>query len=412
MINNKVTLLNTSKQRTCWKRAPLKELCRIVSGSTPSSSVMEFWNGEIVWVTPTDLGKLQGYQIETSARRITKAGNQASNTEICPVGSVVLSTRAPIGYLGIAAVELCTNQGCKTLVPGVGVDSTFLYFALRRVVPELQARGSGATFAELSKTQLENYEIDFPPLAEQKRIAAILTEQMAAVEKARVATEAQLESARALPASYLYSVFNSSEAKKWPIKKLGEVSEFNPTRPLIKRSDNMPTTFIPMAAVDEAGRGVTKAKLRPFGEIKKGYTYFGESDVLFAKITPCMQNGKHAIVKNLTDGIGFGSTEFHVIRPVQEIISEWIHYFVIQSYILENAVAYFTGTVGQQRVPESYLSNLGISLPALSEQKRVVAMLADKILSAEKIINQLQEQLETINKMPAALLRKAFSGRL
>jgi len=79
-----------------------------------------------------------------------------------------------------------------------------------------------------------------------------------------------------------------------------------------------------MSAVAENGGGIVRPETRPFGQVAKGYTFFAEGDVIFAKITPCMQNGKHAIAGNLLDGIGFGSTEFHVFRPRGEIISEWI----------------------------------------------------------------------------------------
>ena len=80
-----------------------------------------------------------------------------------------------------------------------------------------------------------------------------------------------------------------------------------------------------MSAVEDGGRGVQRSQLRPFGEVKKGYTYFGEGDILFAKITPCMQNGKHAIARDLADGLGFGSTEFHVVRAGSEVIPGWVH---------------------------------------------------------------------------------------
>lgn len=109
----------------------------------------------------------------------------------------------------------------------------------------------------------------------------------------------------------------------WRWVKLGDVCIINPRRPEINRANDEPTTFVQMSAVEESGKGIARAELKPFAEVRKGYTYFGEGDVIFAKITPCMQNGKHAIARNLTDGIGFGSTEFHVLRAGAEIIPEW-----------------------------------------------------------------------------------------
>src|SRR5207249_4663747 len=134
-------------------------VCRIASGSTPKSGVEEFWDGDIVWITPADLGKLNGKHIVRSDRRISKAGYNSCGTELIPPGSIVLSSRAPIGHLGIARVSLCTNQGCKSFIPGPEVDSEFLYFALKQSVPLLRVMGSGATFAEVSKSQVEGFEI-------------------------------------------------------------------------------------------------------------------------------------------------------------------------------------------------------------------------------------------------------------
>lgn len=137
----------------------------------------------------------------------------------------------------------------------------------------------------------------------------------------------------------------------WQWIKLDEICEINPRRPVIDRADLTLTTFVQMSAVDDLLGVIARPEQRPFSEIKRGYTFFIENDVIFAKITPCMENGKHAIARNLIDGIGFGSTEFHVIRPNENIIAEWIWHFVHQPYVLQNATNYFTGAVGQQRVP-------------------------------------------------------------
>ena len=190
-----------------WRWVRLGEVCRVVSGSTPATGVEEFWNGDICWITPTDLGKIEGKEIYSSSRYISKVGYDNCGTELIPTGSVVLSSRAPIGHLGIAKVTLCTNQGCKSFIPKEYMDSDFLYYALKKSVPMLQSLGSGATFTEISKSQLEVFEIPLPPLSEQKRIAAILNEQMAAVEKARAAAEAQLEAINDLPKAILRKAF-------------------------------------------------------------------------------------------------------------------------------------------------------------------------------------------------------------
>ncbi len=198
----------------------------------------------------------------------------------------------------------------------------------------------------------------------------------------------------------------------WRWVRLGEVCELNPRRPQLYRHADAPTTFVPMSGVEEDGHGILRPDVRPFAEVKSGYTYFAEGDVLFAKITPCMQNGKHAIAEDLIDGIGFGSTEFHVLRPKGTVTSEWIHRFILQPYILEAAKAHFTGAVGQQRVPGSYLEKLEIPLPPLPEQHRIAAILAEQMAAVERARVAAEAQLEVISQLPEALLRRAFNGEL
>lgn len=198
----------------------------------------------------------------------------------------------------------------------------------------------------------------------------------------------------------------------WRWVRLGEVCLLNPRRPILPRGDDEPTTFVPMPAVEENGKGITRPETRPFVQVKKGYTYFEEGDVLFAKITPCMQNGKHAIVRNLLGGFGFGSTEFHVLRPTEAITAEWLHAFLIQPHILEEATEHFTGAVGQQRVPDNYLHGLVIPLLPLSKQKRIAALLTEQMTAIDCARAAAEAQLDAINQLPAALLRKAFAGEL
>lgn len=194
----------------------------------------------------------------------------------------------------------------------------------------------------------------------------------------------------------------------WRWVKLGEVCELNPRRSLIERKESDPTSFIPMEAVDANSGMISDLRIRPYGEIKKGYTFFAEGDVLFAKITPCMQNGKHAIAAGLIDGIGFGTTEFHVLRPSQDVISELIWSFVRQPSLLIEATDHFTGAVGQQRLPQDYLANLKFPLPPLPEQRRIAGVLRGQMAAVEKARAAATARLEAVKALPAAFLRQTF----
>lgn len=134
-------------------------------------------------------------------------------------------------------------------------------------------------------------------------------------------------------------------------------------------------SFVPMAAVDERDGAIAERQSRPYREVMKGYTPFREGDVLLAKITPCMENGKATIATELANGLGFGSTEFHVLRPGPRVLSKWIFYFIRRQEFRMAAKASFTGTAGQQRVPVQFLQSIRIPVPPLSDQQRSVEIL-------------------------------------
>lgn len=153
---------------------PLGEVARVVSGGTPKTGVIEYWDGDIPWATPTDLSRLNGPQIGETARTITAAGLAGSGATVLPVGSVLLSSRAPIGYVAVNSVPMATNQGFKSLVPGPELTAGYLYHWLRWKSNYLKALGNGATFAEISKRTVERILVPVPLLKEQHRIAVIL----------------------------------------------------------------------------------------------------------------------------------------------------------------------------------------------------------------------------------------------
>ena len=162
--------------------------------------------------------------------------------------------------------------------------------------------------------------------------------------------------------------------QKNELKRLGECCILNPRRPNIALCDTDKVSFIPMPAVSEDGYLVDMTD-EEYGKVKKGFTYFENNDVLFAKITPCMENGKGAIVHGLTNGIGMGSTEFHVLRPINGISSPyWLLALTRMPIFRERNEKNMSGTGGQKRVSASYLDHFMVGLPAMEEQRRFEAI--------------------------------------
>jgi len=168
-----------------WEVKKIGEICEIFNGGTPDTKVPKYWGGDILWITPKDMGKLESIYVDDTARKITDAGLKNSSAKILPVNSIILSSRAPIGHLAINTKEIATNQGCKGIVPKKGLSPLFLYYFLENSVELLNSLGSGTTFKELSGSKLAAVQIPFPPLPEQQRLVTILDEVFAALAKAK-----------------------------------------------------------------------------------------------------------------------------------------------------------------------------------------------------------------------------------
>ena len=165
-----------------WRVLPVKRIADIHNGATPKSGVKSYWDGDVSWITPADLGKTRSPYIADGARSISVSGYNSCGTTLVPENSILLSCRAPIGTLGIAEKELCTNQGCKSLVLQSGFNTKFLYYALLSNTEQLNLFGRGTTFLELSSDELGFFKIASPPHTEREHIANFLDHETAKID--------------------------------------------------------------------------------------------------------------------------------------------------------------------------------------------------------------------------------------
>lgn len=198
----------------------------------------------------------------------------------------------------------------------------------------------------------------------------------------------------------------------WDTALIGEVAEINPGLNKSEIDDRLSVAFVPMPAVEAESGRIDVSATRPFGEVKKGYTGFCEGDVLFAKITPCMENGKMAIVPALRNGLGFGSTEFHVLRPREGISAQYLYYFVSAQQFRRDAEHNMTGAVGQRRVPMPYLAQHTIPIPPVPEQRRMVAKIEELFSGLDKGVENLTTARQQLKAYRQSILKAAFEGKL
>lgn len=234
------------------------------------------------------------------------------------------------------------------------LDNRFLYFATRE--KDFWPRRGGAQ-PFIPQGDARNCSIPLPPICLQRKF----------VEIAEQADKSKFDGFK----SRFIEMFGNplSSIQKNELKKLGDCCQINPRRPSVSISDSDLVSFVPMPAVNEDGY-IDGATNEEYGKVKKGFTYFENNDVLFAKITPCMENGKGAIAEALTNGIGMGSTEFHVLRTIDGISNPyWLLTLTRMPMFREYAAKNMSGTGGQRRVGAAFLENFMIGLPSISEQE-------------------------------------------
>ena len=394
-----------------WKWAKLGDVCEIVSGSTPKTNVAAYWNGTITWITPTDMGQLPTKYIRSSQRTITQTGYASCSTKLIPAGAVVMSTRAPIGHLGIASVPLCTNQGCKTFVPGADVDTEFLYFSLLIHMEDIQALGSGSTFQEVSKTKLSKFEICLPPFIEQKRIAALLNQQMAYVEKARKAAEEILEAAQALPGAFLRQVFPAHGdvlPAGWKWAALGEIILGKPQYGSAARKVPYNGKVRYVRITDLTDRGELKPDDPVSPSVVQPDRFLEPGDLLIARSGSVGRTYLHGNLPGTYQYAGY-LIRFR-IDPAKSLPG--YVFYVSKSDLWREWIVSNSKTSTLTNINAKQYSSFRLPLPPLPEQKRIAALLKEQMAYVETVRMSAREQLDAINALPASLLRRAFAGTL
>lgn len=373
----------------------LGDICEIVSGSTPKTGIPEYWDGDKTWITPAEINE-ESYIITDSARKLTELGVKKTGLSPFPEGTVILSSRAPIGKVAIAGCEMYCNQGFKNLICSEKINNRYLYWFLKGNTEFLNSLGRGATFKEVSKQIVSNIEINVPSIAQQEQ-AAIQLETANAIIRFR---KQQLQKLDELVKARFVEMFGmpGTDVFGWGLVPLGSASNINPKKIHDSRLvSSTEVSFVPMSAVTERGE-IDATAIKEYDEVKTGFTYFAENDVLFAKITPCMENGKGAVAKGLRNGIGFGSTEFHVLRPiVGKTDPYWIYTLTAFSQFRMDASNNMTGSAGQRRVPASFLENYRVSLPPIALQEQFAAFV-EQTDKSKLAIQQSLDKLKTLRK--------------
>ncbi len=413
-----------------YPQSALRTISSSRTGGTPSKAVADYWNGDIPWASPKDFGH---FYLEDTEDHITQAAVTDSSTSVVPKGSVLFVFRSGILQhtmpVAVAKRAMAINQDVKafTFDRSIMPEYAAAYFTIfgSRLLPLITK--SGATVQSINTEQLEQLTIPIPPLAVQKQI---IDELLSAFQAKRskelqgysllrtidevlldeLGIKLQPEPPNTIEIRMFFRSFSSlggsriDPASNWkrlsfagskfPLRKLRAVVSINPPTQFANLDQESEVSFVPMDSVSDRFGEIAERQTRPI-KGSGGYTTFLEGDLIWAKITPCMENGKSAIARNLLGGCGFGSTEFHVFRPVtSEIYPLYLHHLLRLQVVRKNARLNFTGTSGHQRVDEQFFHRLEIPLPPIPIQKKIAIKTEDMKNQARKLLAEAAVELE------------------
>lgn len=241
----------------------------------------------------------------------------------------------------------------------------YLYYALKSV--KIPNTGYNRHFKWLKEAK-----IYYPNSEEQSKIVSLLDGILSVIEH----RQQELQKLDELVKARFVEMFGmpGTDTKGWGLQYLGTCCELNPKKGTDKRLvSGLSVSFVPMPAVSENGK-IDVSQIKAYDEVKTGFTYFAENDVLFAKITPCMENGKGAVAVGLCNNIGFGSTEFHILRPINNKSNPyWLYSLTSFDAFRKDAADNMTGSAGQRRVPAVFLEKYKVTLPPIELQNQFAA---------------------------------------
>lgn len=408
-----------------WESRPLGDVVKVVNGGTPKSNVPEFWQGDIQWLTPKDMAKMDSDFIDETPRTITEDGLEKSSAKLVPPNSVIMSTRAPIGHLAINTVAMAFNQGCRGMIPCASLDTRYLFHFLKLRRNDLENLGAGVTFKELSGTVLKAFEIPFAPIEEQKAIAAALSDAEGLIESLKhlidkkrdmktAAMQQLLTGKKRLPG------FKVSGKKKktaragykqtdigvipedWDAPYMGNLAQIQ--RGASPRPINNPMWFDNKSSIGwlrisdvSKSRKYLKETTQSLSEAGVANSRFVTEKSLVMSI--CATVGR-PIITHKTLCIHDGFVVFDQMRADKEYM-----YYALSN--IENDWAKYGQTGSQMNLNTGLINNTRIPLPSPKEQEAIAIVLSE--MDAE--IDALEQRLEKTRNLKTGMMQELLTGK-
>lgn len=402
----------------CWTR--LGVVSEVVTGSTPSKSKPEYYGNEFPFFKPADLDA--GRYTMIASEYLSVEGKSVSR--IIPAKSTAVCCIGSIGKSGYLEIDGTTNQQINSVIPMINSLYLYYYINTNMFVNELRRKASATTISIVNKSKMESNLIPIAPLREQHRIVEKIEKLFAKLDEVKEKAQAIMDGFELRKSAILHKAFSGKLTERWRKMHgvgmdswegvvLADICKVNPKKiDIDDLSDDLEVSFFPMSALSEIYGEITEPQTRLLKEVRAGFTNFSEDDVVFAKITPCMENGKSAVIGKLVNNIGFGTTEFFVLRCDSKLYNRYLYHLLRDQHFRDEAKAVMSGAVGQQRVPKSFLEEYPLQLPSISEQHEIVRILDETFVQEMKVNDISRVVLDKIDTMKKTILARAFHGEL
>lgn len=380
--------------KSAWIKVPIGEVAQVISGSTPRTTIKEYWDGgDIVWLTPADLTN-EDQRVFDSGRKITRSGLEGASITLVPKGTVLLTSRAPIGKVAIAGTELCTNQGFKNIVCSELLDNEYLFYYLRGKTEFLNGLGRGATFKEISKTIVEGIEVPLPPIETQRKIAGILNQAKGLIDK----RNEQIEILDEFLQSVFFEIIGDplTNPYEWDAKPLSELAEITMGQSPRGTSYN------------EDGFGVP---------LLNGPTEFGERHPVEKQWTTeptrlCEENDILFCVRGATAGrLNYADKEYCIGRGLASIRPYNIDHTSLVYAVLEHLYDHFQDTSDGSTFANINRGRIGeVTIPIVDSER--LSKFIDISRQTDRQKELMKKGLIEMENNFNSLMQRAFRGEL
>lgn len=404
---------------SAWEIKKVKLQFDVINGATPKSGEETFWDGDIMWVTPADY-KTKDMYLNNSRRCITKSGLNSCGTSLVPKNSIIISNRAPIGSVALAAKELCTSQGCKSLVKKAELDDKYNYYFFSIMSNPLNMLGRGTTFLELSSSDLKNFYIPTPPLQNQQAIADYLDRKTAGIEalisdKQKLIDLLREKRQDTISEAVIKGLDKSVKMKDSGIDWIGEIPSDWDVLPLFavaneNRTKNIGNNCANLLSLSygniinkdiETNFGLLPESFENYQIVEEGYTILRLTD---------LQNDKRSLRSGYVREKGIITSAYVGLVPSKKVdglfLSELLHGYDLMK------IFYGLGNGVRQSMNYSDLKRLPIIVPPLEKQREISTYLDQKMAQIDSLISDTAEQIEKLKEYRQSIISEAATGKV